>query len=234
MAGYGRAPGGRSQRLDQAGSPWRWGAMAGWMGVFIVAVATMLGIIGTLLAKRDPGTALGVLVIIGTIAAGFAVRPRASYVIVPVPALAYVFGALATGYVHDKAADTSHTALVFNAAQWVASGFTTMAVATLAALVIAVARWALDSRGAWSSRAGGSARSEPRTGYAAGSGRGRDTGYGHPAYNDGQAYPPSQGPGQGTARSYPPDGGQAKGGRQPTGQEPDPYAGYYDDGGTWR
>jgi hypothetical protein len=109
-----------------------------------------------------------------------------------------------------------------------------MAVATLAALVIAVARWALDSRGAWSSRAGGSARSEPRTGYAAGSGRGRDTGYGHPAYNDGQAYPPSQGPDQGTARSYPPDGGQAKGGRQPTGQEPDPYAGYYDDGGTWR
>jgi hypothetical protein len=181
--------------------------MAGWMGVFIVAVATLLGIIGTLLARRDPGTALGVLVIIGTIVAGFAVKPRSSYVIIPVPALAYVFGALATGYVHDKAADTSHTALVFNAAQWVAGGFMTMAVATLAALVIAVARWALDSFG-------GRGGSQARTGYPADSRRARDDGYGYK--------------GQGTMRSYPAEGGTA------SGQEPGPYAGYYDDGGSWR
>ena len=58
-----------------------------------------------------------------------------------------------------------------------------------------------------------------------------DTGCGMDEKTVAQIFEPfftTKGPGQGTMRSYPADGGTA------SGQEHDPYAGYYDDGGTWR
>ena len=83
---------------------------------------------------------LGIFLLAGTAAGALAVRPRAAYLIIPVPALAYLAAAIVAGLVHDRAADTSHTALVISAAQWIASGFLAMSAATLLAIVVAVAR----------------------------------------------------------------------------------------------
>ena len=106
----------------------------------------MLGSVATILVGSEPGRLLGAFVIGATLIAAFAVRPRAAYMIIPVPALAYVLAALPAGLVHDRAVDTSHTALVVNSVQWIASGFFAMATATAAAIVVAAARMLANSR----------------------------------------------------------------------------------------
>ena len=121
----------------------------------IVAIATLVGAIVTVVTKRDPGTVLGGFVILGTLAAGFAVRQRSAYLLIPVPVLCYLIFALATGLVrhHDI---TSSSGLTVDAAQWIANGFMTMAAATVVAVVIWAARWFW----AWhTNRAGVSGRS---------------------------------------------------------------------------
>ena len=97
-------------------------------------------------SHRDPGRALGALVIAGTLAAVTSVRARSAYAIIPVPALAYAVGATAAGYVHDRAVDTTRTALAVSAAQWIADGFIAMIAATALAVLIALARWLLSLR----------------------------------------------------------------------------------------
>jgi hypothetical protein len=99
------------------------------------------GTLITVLAGREPGFVLGFFLVLGTIAASFAVRPGAVYRIFPVPALAYLGGAIIAGLIHDRAADTSHTALVINAAQWSASGFLAMAAATVLVAVVGAVRF---------------------------------------------------------------------------------------------
>ena len=84
---------------------------------------------------------LGVFLLAGTATAVLAVRPRAAYLIIPVPALAYVVAATIAGLIHDRADDTSHTALAIRAAQWIASGFLAMTAATLLAIAVTAARW---------------------------------------------------------------------------------------------
>ena len=115
-------------------------------GVVLVAASAVAGTLVTVLTGRDPGFALGLLVVIGTIAACLAVRARGVYWIVPAPALAYLAGAVIAGLVHDRAADTSSTQLTVNAARWIASGFLAMAVATALAAGIAAVRWLLSRR----------------------------------------------------------------------------------------
>jgi hypothetical protein len=88
-------------------------------GVVLVAASAAVGTLVTVLTGRDPGFALGLLVVIGTIAACL---------------------------VHDRAADTSSTQLTVNAARWIASGFLAMAVATALAAGIAAVRWLLSRR----------------------------------------------------------------------------------------
>jgi hypothetical protein len=121
----------------------------------IIAIATLVGAIVTVTTKRDPGTVLGGFVILGTLVAGFAVRQRSSYLLIPVPALCYLIFALATGLVrhHDM---TSSSGLTVDAAQWIANGFMTMAAATGVAVVIWAARWFWAWR---TNRAGVSVRS---------------------------------------------------------------------------
>jgi hypothetical protein len=119
--------------------PW-WGSRPGRLGVFTVIAGAVLGAIGTIVIGREPGPLLGILVIAATLVAVFAVRPRASYLVIPVPALAYIPAAVAAGLVHDRAMDTSHTALLVNAVQWVASGFFAMTTATALAIVVAAGR----------------------------------------------------------------------------------------------
>lgn len=114
--------------------------MPGRTGVFLVIVSAALGALLTAATGSQPGPVLGFLVVIGTVAAALAVQPRAAYVVVPVPALAYLVAAVLAGMVSDRAASSSTTAMAINAAQWVASGFIAMALATGLAIIIAVGR----------------------------------------------------------------------------------------------
>ncbi len=138
------------QRADRDTAPafsWRWGELSGGRGTLIVVAAAVLGAIVTVVTKRDPGSLLGWLIVAGTAIAGFAVRPRSAYLLVPVPALAYVVFGLAAGYIRHQS-DPSSAGLAVDAAQWIANGFLTMAVATVLAVVIALGRWLLDRRAA--------------------------------------------------------------------------------------
>jgi hypothetical protein len=123
-----------------------WGTRPGRLGVFAVIGGTLLGLVITLLSGTEPGVILGVFVVLGTVAAALAVRPRAVYLVFPVPALAYPVAAVIAGLVHDRGVDTSHTALALNAAQWIAGGFIAMTVATGLAVLIAGYRWLRESR----------------------------------------------------------------------------------------
>ncbi len=136
-SGAGRPAPGRAPR-------W-WGSRPGRLGVLLVIVGTLAGLVGTVLAGSEPGLALGAGLIVGTVAGAVAVRPQAAYVIIPVPALAYVVAASVAGYIHDHAIDTSRTALAVGLTQWIAGGFLIMIAATLLAMAIAAIRW-LGSR----------------------------------------------------------------------------------------
>jgi hypothetical protein len=99
--------------------------------------------VGTLATGRDPGSLLGFLVIAGGVIAALAIRQRAVYQIIPLPALTYLIACVLTGAYHDRAIDTSKTQLGINFAQWIASGFLAMSAATILVIVIAGARWLL-------------------------------------------------------------------------------------------
>jgi hypothetical protein len=122
-----------------------WGTRPGRLGVFAVMAAALLGLVVTVLSRSEPGLILGIFLVGGTIAAALAVRPGAGYLIFPVPAPAYAVAAIIAGLIHDHATDTSQTALVLNAGQWIAAGFIPMVVATALAVLIAGYRWLRNS-----------------------------------------------------------------------------------------
>jgi hypothetical protein len=109
--------------------------------------AAAFGALATVLAGSEPGPLLGVLLIAGTAVAALAVAPRSAYLIIPVPALAYVTAAAAAGLVHDWATDTSRAALTVSAVQWIAGGFLAMSAATVLAIAVAAARQLRSSHG---------------------------------------------------------------------------------------
>ena len=129
-----------------------WGTRSGGLGISLAAGGAAAGLLGTLLTGSDPGVLLGIFLVTGTAAGALAVRPGAAHLIIPVPPLAYVVAATLAGLVHDRAADTSHTALAISAAQWIASGFLAMTAATLLASAVAVVRWAMERRRPWVQR----------------------------------------------------------------------------------
>src|SRR5579859_4009138 len=116
------------------------GRLPGGLGIGIVAGGAALGALITALAGMAPGTLLGAFLIIGTLAAGTVVRRDAVHLIIPAPAPAYAVAAVLAGLHSDPAATASHTALALGAIQWIASGFPAMAIGTLVAIVITVAR----------------------------------------------------------------------------------------------
>src|SRR5581483_8965725 len=61
------------------------GTLPGSAGIGIVAGSALLGAVITVVLRRDPGTVLGVLLVLGTIVAGLAVRTRSARLIIPVP-----------------------------------------------------------------------------------------------------------------------------------------------------
>jgi hypothetical protein len=123
-----------------------WGMLPGRYGVLIMTASAALGAFVTILAGTEPGTALSVVLVAGALAGAFAVHPSAAYWLVPVPAIAGFAAALLAGVVHDRAVDTSHTVLALNALGWMAGGFAAMAAATVATLVIVVARYVWYAR----------------------------------------------------------------------------------------
>ena len=100
-----------------------------------------------MVARSAPGFLLGFFVVAGTVAASLAVRPRAGRMIFPVPVLSYLVAALISGVVFDRSAGASKTVLAIGAAQWIASGFSAMVLATVLAVVITTVRWFLWRRG---------------------------------------------------------------------------------------
>jgi hypothetical protein len=126
--------------------PQRWGTLPGGTGVCIVVASAALGGLITAVTGSQPGRVLGVLLVGGTITAALVVRPRATYLVIPVPALAYVVAATLAGLVSDRATGTSGTALALNSAQWIASGFIAMTVATGLAILITLVRWYTSRR----------------------------------------------------------------------------------------
>lgn len=123
-----------------------WGSLTGRGGVCIVVGGAALGALITVLAGTGPGPVLGVSLVAATLAAALAIQPGAVYRIIPVPALAYLVMATVAGLAGDRAAGTSHTALAVSAAQWIASGFLPMTVATLLAIAVTAIRWFIQSR----------------------------------------------------------------------------------------
>ena len=115
----------------------------------IVIGFAALGALATAAAGSEPGFLLGAFVVVGTIVAGLAVTPRAVYLIIPAPALCYLVAAGMAGLIHDRAASSSNATLAISGAQWVASGFLAMCLATLVAVGLTVARWPRRQRNDW-------------------------------------------------------------------------------------
>jgi len=117
------------------------GQRPGRLGVLIVIGAVTIGMLITIAAGSEPGLVLGLSLVGGAVAAALAVRPGALYMLLPVPAASYLVAAVATGLVHDHAADSSLTGLALSFAQWIASGFVAMVCATGLVVVVAGYRW---------------------------------------------------------------------------------------------
>src|ERR1700677_3915125 len=91
--GPGGPPNGGSMRGRGRGAPGilgEFGNFTGLAGIGIVAASALVGAVITVGLRRDPGAPLGVLVIIGTLVAGLAVRARSARLLIPAPTLCYL------------------------------------------------------------------------------------------------------------------------------------------------
>ena len=130
-----------SSRSRGGGRVRRWGTLQGGLGVCIIVASAAIGAIVTMVTRNAPGSLLGFCVVVGTVVAALAIRPRTGRMIFPVPVLSYLVAALLSGVVFDRSADSSKTVLAIGAAQWIANGFRAMVLATALAVVITTARW---------------------------------------------------------------------------------------------
>jgi uncharacterized protein DUF6542 len=127
-----RAPGRRLSRIWQ-------GSLRGGLGVAVIVGSALIGAIATIVTKSQPGSVLGLFVLAGTVAAALTVQPQTGRLIFPVPALSYLIAALVSGVIYDRSANKTQIAV--GAAQWVASGFFVMVLATLLAIALTTVRW---------------------------------------------------------------------------------------------
>ena len=120
------------------------GALRGGLGVCVIIASAALGAAATIATRSQPGLALGLFVLAGTVTAALTVEPRAGRLIFPVPALSYLVAALVAGAMYNRSAD--NTELAVGAAQWIANGFFVMVLATLLAIALTTVRWFLWRR----------------------------------------------------------------------------------------
>ncbi len=121
--------------------------LQGGLGVCIIVASAAIGAIVTMVTRSAPGSLLGFFVVVGTVVAALAIRPRTGRMIFPVPVLSYLVAALLSGVVFDRSADSSKTVLAIGAAQWIANGFRAMVLATVLAVMITTVRWFFWRRG---------------------------------------------------------------------------------------
>ena len=136
-----RGSGGRLSRIWQ-------GSLNGGLGVCVIVGSAVIGAVATVVTRAEPGAVLGLSVLAGTVAAALTVQPRTGRLIFPVPALSYLIAALASGVAYDRS--SNKTELAVGAAQWIASGFFVMVLATLLAIALTTVRWFMwrrDQRG---------------------------------------------------------------------------------------
>ncbi len=126
----------------------RWGGLSGWYGTLIVFAAAVIGTMATVAMHRNPGYLLGAFIVAGTLVAALAVRSGAVYLLIPVPAPAYLAGAVVAGLLYEHYAGPSQSGLKISAAEWIAGGFVAMAAATAVAVVVTIIRWLMARRAA--------------------------------------------------------------------------------------
>ncbi len=117
--------------------------MSTWTATLVLAGATLVGVVLTVVARSEPGILLGFFVIIGSLAAVLGVRRGAVHLFFPVPALAFFVAAVAAGAVHDRQLISSTAGLVASFPQWVAGIFWPAVVATILVLLVGGGRWLL-------------------------------------------------------------------------------------------
>jgi hypothetical protein len=145
--GLGTGTAARAGGLDglRAGPTLRWmGALRTRTAIYILSAATLLGVIGTMLTGKEPGSLLGFLILVGSVVATLGIRRGALYVIFPLPALANFIGAVVTGAVKDHSIDTSTAELGASFLQWIANVFVWICATTIIVLVLAGGRWLLS------------------------------------------------------------------------------------------
>ena len=184
------------------------GALRGGLGVCVIIASAALGAAATIATRSQPGLALGLFVLAGTVTAALTVEPRAGRLIFPVPALSYLVAALVAGGMYNRSAN--NTELAVGAAQWIANGFFVMVLATLLAIALTTVRWFLWRRAGrvplaadWPAEARTAGPPQPGPPGAGGWGEPRSPG----------GRPP-----QGPARNGP--GGNGPGGNGPGGNGP--------------
>ncbi len=148
LASGGVRAGGHPDGLDglRSGGLLRWlGALSMLRAVLVLAGATLIGIVLTVMAGTEPGNLLGGFVIAGLLVAVLGVRRGAVYLFFPVPALAFFVAAVAAGVVHDRKMVSSTAGLAAAFPQWVAGIFWPAVVATVLVLLVGVGRWLLKT-----------------------------------------------------------------------------------------
>jgi hypothetical protein len=112
--------------------------------VLALVAATLIGIVATLVAGKEPGFLLSLFIIVGAVVATLGVRPGAVYLFFPLPAFAFFAGAVITGKIHDRSLASSTLGEAAGFTQWIAGIFIPMCAATILVLLIGGARWLLS------------------------------------------------------------------------------------------
>lgn len=141
----------RDEPADGLGSL-RSGALLRWLGtmstlraVIVLAAATLVGVVLTLIAHQEPGDLLAFFIVVGAVVAVLGVRRGAVYLFFPMPALAFFAAAVVTGIVHDSQLASSTAGLATSFLQWIAGIFVPAVVATVIVLLVGGGRWLLKS-----------------------------------------------------------------------------------------
>lgn len=108
-------------------------------------VSAGFGALVTALTGDQPGTLIGVFLIVGTLVAALIVTPAAVHLVIPVPALAYLAAAIVSAV---GISDLSRTTLAIHVLQWIARGFLTMLIATALAIAITFVKRRVMTRSA--------------------------------------------------------------------------------------